>query len=43
LSAKKELEKWKRKGSSFFNDIKKNEEIHGVRDLLVKLASVGLV
>jgi len=31
LSAEKELEKWKRKASSFFDDIRKIEEIHGVR------------
>jgi hypothetical protein len=31
LSAEKELEKWKRKVSSLVNDIRKIEEIHGVR------------
>ena len=31
MSAEKELEKWKRKASSFFNDIRKIEEIHRVR------------
>ena len=31
MSAEKELEKWKRKASYFFNDIRKIEEIHGVR------------
>jgi hypothetical protein len=31
LSAEKELEKWKRKASSFFDDIRKIEEMHGVR------------
>ena len=31
MSAEKELEKWKRKASSFFNDIRKIEEIPGVR------------
>ena len=31
MSAEKELEKWKRKASSFVEDIRKIEEIHGVR------------
>lgn len=31
MSAEKELEKWKRKASSFFDDIRKIEEMHGVR------------